>query len=328
MITHRFGPPAFAKAARHYLRHFRALGLRYRGVENALSVLGRHLAEHGARDLDQAHYEGWRASRIALHPNSRRKSEQIVHRFCRFRRRSDSGAFVPSPDGFTRLRSYVRPVIVEPEQIARMLMVADALPPGNNSPLRAAVARIAVVLLYTTGLRSGEIRRLRVEDVEEHGAVLRVRESKFHKSRLVALSKSAQHEVQRYLRRRATFATTSPKEGALLCNRSRRGTCPYSAPGFQGLIRRLFALAEVSDHEGRVPRIHDLRHSFAVQSLIQAYRTEGGDPQALLPKLALFMGHVSVESTIHYLRLVPAIAQLASARFDSTYGRQVLGERT
>jgi integrase len=206
-----------------------------------------------------------------------------------------------------------------------MLAAADRLPPSNNSPLHAAIARVAIVLLYTSGLRSGEVRRLQVEDIEDAGAVLRIRESKFHKSRLVPLSDSAQAEVRYYLKKRATFAVTSPDRGPFLCNRSRRGIQPYSSPGFQSLIGRVFKAAAVRDREGRVPRIHDLRHSFAVQSLIRSYRTEG-DPQALLPKLALYLGHVSIESTVHYLKLVPAVAGLASARFERAFGR-VLGDQ-
>lgn len=324
MRTHLYGPTAYAQAVRDYLGHFRSLGARYRGVECILRRLGRYLSNQTARDLDSSHYEGWRESQVTLHPNSRRKAEQIVHRFCRFRRRLDAGAFVPSPDGFTRLRPYVRPVIIEPEQVSRMLAVANTLRPGNNSPLRAEVARVATVLLYTAGLRCGELKRLRVEDFEQ-GGVVRIRESKFHKSRLIALSKSAQREVEQYIRLRARFAANSPDQGPFLCNRSRRGIRAYSDPGFYSLFSRLYRLASVVDREGRVPRIHDMRHSFAVQSLMQAYRKKGGDPQALLPKLALYMGHVSVESTIHYLKLVPQLALLASQRFDAAYGRKFLG---
>ena len=58
---------------------------------------------------------------------------------------------------------------------------------------------------------------------------------------------------------------------------------------------------------------------------MQAYRKKGGDPQAVLPKLAMYMGHVSVESTIHYLKLVPQLALLASQRFDAAYGRKFVG---
>jgi integrase len=326
MSTDQLQPSLFAQEVAAYLRHHRALGLQYRGVEHVLSRLGRHLTQNGAQDLDGVLYEDWRHSQAGLHSNSRRKAEQIVRKFCLYRRRSDPAFFVPSTDAFSRLRPYVRPVIVEPEQIVRMLAAADQLAPHKTSPLHPAVARIATILLYTTGLRSGEVRRLRVEDVEDNGSVLRIRESKFHKSRLVPLSESAQVEVQRYLRRRATFATGSPDQGPFLCNRSRGPIRPYSASGFEYLIRRLFKLTAVVDDEGRVPRVHDLRHSFAVQALSRTYLNQG-DPQALLPKLALYLGHVSIESTIHYLKLVPAVARLASSRFEAAFGRQVLGEQ-
>lgn len=325
MRTRHLGPPAFARAARRYLRHFRALGLRYRGVEQTLAQIGHHLSRHSARDLDSALYESWRASRIT-HPNSRRKAEQTLHRFCRYRRRSEPATFVPSPDAFTRLRPYVRPVIVEPEQVARMMQAAAALPLRSRYPLRPAVARMATVLLYTAGLRMGELLRLNVEDIEDEGSVLQIRESKFHKSRLVPLSESARTEVRRYLEERAIIAPDSPDRGPFLCHRRCCGLLRYSASGFQSLISNLFRLAAVRDREGRTPRLHDLRHSFAVQSLIQCYRGQG-DPQVQLPKLALYMGHASVESTIHYLKLVPQVAALASARFDSAYGAQVLGEQ-
>jgi len=324
MSTLDLGPPAFAQRAAAYLHHYRALGLRYRYAEHTLSILGRYLAAAGAVDLDNAHYEGWRRGRALLHSNSRRKAEQMVRRFCLYRKRSEPAVFVPSADSFSPLRPTVRPVIVEPEQIMRMLAVAGCLEPGNRSPLRAAVARVATVLLYTSGLRLGELLRLRVEDIEDGGTVLQIRESKFHKSRIVPLSDSTRIEVRQYLKRRATFAFTSPDSGPFLCNRYRGELSPYSAPGLHVMMRRLFTVAAVRDLEGRTPRIHDLRHSFAVQSLIRSYR-DLGDPQALLPKLALYLGHVSIESTLHYLKLIPAVAQLANARFEAAFGRRVLG---
>lgn len=326
MSTYDFGPPAFAGQATAYIRHYRALGLHYRHVEHILSSLGRYLAAEGALDLDGLHFERWRQSRASLHSNARRKAEQIVRRFSLYRRRSEPTAFVPSADTFSPLRPTIRPVIIEPEQIMGMLAVAQQLPPVRRSPLRPAVARVATVLLYTTGLRVGELLRLRVEDIDEGGALLQVRQSKFHKSRLVPLSDSAQVEVAQYLKQRAMLAVTSSASGPFLCNRYGGGLRPYSAPGIGSMMRRLFRSAAVRDSEGRVPRIHDLRHSFAVQSLIRSYRAHG-DPQALLPKLAIYLGHVSVESTMHYLKLVPAVAQLASTRFEAAFGQSVLGDQ-
>lgn len=128
-------PSTFTREVVAYLRYYRALGLRYRGVEHVLSRLGRYLAQNDAQDLDRALYERWCCSHEAWHANTRRKAEQIVRRFCLYRRRSDAAFFVPNADAFSRLRPYVRPVIVEPEQIARMLAVADQLAWHPKSPL-------------------------------------------------------------------------------------------------------------------------------------------------------------------------------------------------
>jgi integrase len=83
-------------------------------------------------------------------------------------------------------------------------------------------------------------------------------------------------------------------------------------------------VADVRDEQGRRPRVHDVRHSFAVQALIRWYR-EGTDVQTQLPKLALYMGHVSIESTAHYLHWVPTLQRLASDRFELRFGHLVRG---
>jgi integrase/recombinase XerD len=320
-------PIQFALSVKTYLRHYRALGYRYRGHECALSRLGRVLGRIGVQDLDAAGYDMWCRANVSNHPNSRRKAQQIVRRFCLFRARTEPTFFVPSIYSFPTLHPYVLPVIVEPHQVARMLEAASHLPDRYNPPLRAAVNRIAVVLLYTAGLRFGELLRLQVTDVQGGASVLRVRESKFHKSRLVPLSRSAQTELRRYIGARGKFCPEQHDRGPLLCNRIGGHLHGYSAPGMWSLLERLFNLADVRNTEGRRPRVHDLRHSFAIQALIRVYRSNG-DVQSALPKLALYMGHVSVESTLHYVRLVPQVAALASERFERHFGHWVCGGAT
>lgn len=321
------GPPAFARQVDSYLCYSRVLGVGYEGMERILRQLGRYLAQQGAPDLNGPLYESWRHSRHTLHANSRRKEELAVRRFCLYRTRSQPQFFVPSADSIPRRRPYTRPVIVEPEQIARMLAAADRLRGRDNSPLHAAVGRIATVLLYTSGLRCGELLRLTLEDLEDSGSVVRIVEAKFHKSRLVPLSETAQMQVRSYLKQRALFALDSPERGPFLFNRYGGSIRPYSASGLHRLIDRLFEAADVRDHEGRAPRLHDLRHSFAVQSLIRSYRSQG-DPQSWLPKLAMYMGHVSIASTMHYLTFVPALASLAMVRFKAGFGNKILGEQS
>lgn len=153
-------------------------------------------------------------------------------------------------------------MIVTPEQVARMLVVADNLKPTSTSPLLPAVMLLAVVILYTAGLRRGELVRLTLDDVDPQAELLHIRASKFHKSRLVPLSPSAGEELRTFLRHRLapSFDTRTP----LLC--SGKGGCHwYTGGGITQAIKRLFVIAKVVDDEGHRPRIHDLRHSFAVE---------------------------------------------------------------
>ena len=173
--------------------------------------------------------------------HTRRGRQLIVHKFCQYRRRSDPTCFVPDPLSFARPQPYRyrAPVLVEPEQIARMLACATALPPTVNSPLRAAVLRLAIVLLYTAGLRRGEVLRLTLADIDNEVGVLRVRESKFHKSRFVPLSPSAHEELGHYLRERFAICEDRRPTAPLLCNPS-RGWCPYT--DFSARAKRPFAV--------------------------------------------------------------------------------------
>lgn len=306
-----------------YLAHRSALGHRNRGEICVLQALLRQVEQSGGRDLNARGFEDWLAGIKDLHPNTRRKYYQIVRLFCLYRRRSEPGYFVPSSDGAAKLHPYVTPVIVEPDQIARVLALASQLPRTVNSPLRPEAMRLAVVLLYTCGLRLGELLRLTLGDVEDHDTVLRIRESKFHKSRLVPLSRTTTGELRSYLRQRRKQFAVLPHT-PLLGTRHGASLRPYSAPGFHCAFRVLFKAAGVCDPQGKWPRIHDLRHTFAVQALIRWYQ-EGADVQSNLPKLALYMGHVSIESSAYYLHWVPSLRSLASRRFEQKFGRLVEG---
>jgi integrase/recombinase XerD len=318
--------PATDAAITAYLAHQRALGRAYANEERVLTSLREFLAQTQALDLDRPRFEGWCDTHRGLTANVRRLRQRIVRNFCLYRRRSDSECFVPDLGAFPRLQPYCTPILVEPEQIARMLELTAYLRPTPNSPLRPAVMRLAIVLLYTAGLRRGELLRLTLADVEPKAGVLRIRESKFHKSRLVPLSPGARAELRRYLRQRLTPSFDTGEVSPLLCNCARARLRPYTGTGLSQGIHTLFDAAGVCNPEGRRPRIHDLRHSFALQALIRWYR-EGSDVQSKLPQLALYMGHVSIVSTAYYLRWVPTLARLASERFEQRFGDLLQGDR-
>jgi integrase len=314
---------ALGQAIARFLAHQRALGRGYDNVERILESLRRCVVQASSADLDQALFDRWCDGFRERSANTRRGRQLIVRKFCLFRRRTEPDCFVPDSLYFARPQPHPAPFIVEPEHVARMLSATDQLVPTPGSPLLPAVMRIAVVLLYTAGLRRGELQRLTLADVDPQSGVLRITASKFHKSRWVPLSPSARGELQRYLRERLVAPLDLRPSAPLLCNRS-RGCRGYTGEGLSEGIHKLFDAAGVRDCEGRRPRIHDMRHGFAREALIRWYRA-GADLQAQLPKLAMYMGHVSIVSTAYYLHLVPTVAALASARFEIAFG-QILRE--
>lgn len=309
-----------------YLANRHAFGRRYAGEERILGSLRKYLVATSAADLNQRLFDGWRKTFQRLNPNTRRGRERAVNAFCRYRRRSEPKCFLPDPLSFSRSCPYRSPVIMEAEQIAQLLRLASTLRPHPESPLLPFVARLAIILLYTAGLRRGEVARLRLGDVDLRNGALRIQETKFHKSRWVPLSASTCVELKRYLkhRRRTPYGTcpTSP----LLFNGKKPPSC-YSGGGLGRIVTQLLVKADIRDESGNRARVHDVRHSFAVAALRRWYE-DGADVQSGLPRLALYMGHVSIVSTAYYLRRMPAVVAQASDRFESHYGLVIGGYKS
>lgn len=292
----------------------RALGRQFAGELRVLADLDRFLAEQQdqARRLTASAFAAWCLTLEHLSPTTRRGRMRIVRAFCVYASRHDPGLFVPDPAGFPVPRPPRPPHIFSEQEIVSVLRATDALRPSSSSPLCGPVYRLAVVLLYTAGLRRGELVRLVISDYDPTERTLLVRSSKFHKSRLVALSDDAVAEMDRYLcaRRRLPH----DKDAPLLVSRY-GGLRARSGNGLGAGLRRLFAQAGVvSASSGRPPRVHDLRHTHAVHALLRWYRA-GVDVQAKLPALAMSMGHVSITSTAYYLSLLEPLAQVASELF-------------
>jgi len=312
---------AWDAAVTAYLANRRALGRTYENDEYSLNRVRRFLAESSAPDLDEHHFDRWRASFYRASNRTRIMRERAVYRFCRYRRRSEPHCFLPDPNSFTRSKPLPLPRIIEREQVIRLLRYVSALMPTSREPLRPAVLRVAILLLYTTGLRRGELVRLTLGDIDVRRGVLFIRDSKFHKSRWVPVSASVRIELRRYLdaRRRAGF-DCRPK-APLICHARGRA---YTGVGFGRTLIELLDALGVRDQNGRRPRVQDFRHSFAVAALLRWYEN-GENVQVNLPKLALYMGHVSIVSTAYYLRCMPAVVARAGERFGRAFGQVVEG---
>ena len=294
-----------------YLTLKKALGRRFANETAVLLHLDRFMAQKRRSSLRPDVFNAWSLTFAHLTPTVRRNWMRIVRNFCLYLRRSDRDCFVPDRSGFPDRHVPRRPHIFSEEQIIKLLRLATSLPSRSTSLLRGEVFRIAIVLLYTAGLRRGELARLVLSDYDPSERTLLVRKSKFHKSRLIALSSSAAGEMERYLRARRGLP--HPTDAPLLVS-NHGGLRAYTAEGLADVIRGLFRIADVRTSEGRFPRVHDLRHTYAIHALLRWYRA-GVDVQAKLPALATAMGHVSIASTAYYLALLEPVAEAASALF-------------
>ncbi len=292
-----------------------ALGRHYHTQRYLLVLFDRFLAKVHATDLTAEIYSAWCSSIEHLTPRGRRMRMQLVRQFCLYRRRSEPVCFVPDPSQFPPPQPRRLPHVFSDNEIARVLDTADSLHSWGASPLYPQVARLALVLLYTAGLRRGEVVRLTLADYDPGEHVLLVRDSKFNKSRMVPVSKDAAAEINRYLTDRRQNGFPCGADAPLLIHRQGGSLIAYSGNGLRVLMRRLFQTAGVRTAAGGVPRVHDLRFTFAFHALLRWYRT-GVDVQARLPALATYLGHVSILSTQYYLPILDVVAQEASDRFE------------
>lgn len=246
---------------------------------------------------------------------------RIVRNFCLYRSRFEPHCFVPDTASFPLPHQAVRPYIFSESEVARLLDLCSGLPRGRYSPLRPELYHLIIVLLFTVGLRRRELLKLTISDYDISEGTLLVRSSKFHKSRLLPLHRDVCREVDRYLQTCRDHRVPTTPDTPFLWN-SYCGGHTYTAESLRFGVNALLRLAGILTPKGRLPRIHDFRHSFAVNALLRWYRS-GVDVQAKLSFLSAYMGHVSIVSTYYYLHFVEPLASLASNRFARSYGALV-----
>lgn len=172
-----------------------------------------------------------------------------------------------------------------------------------------------IVTLYACGLRLSEALRLTLRDVDLNDHIFTVRDTKFYKTRCVPFSSDLKTVLLAYLRFRSQGRHPAPPEAFLLVTRESK---PITIDMADNMFRRLCATVDIRrthPHPRYGPRLHDLRHTFAVHRLTACYK-KGGNPQALLPQLSTYLGHVDIGATKRYLTMTPELLRFASERFE------------
>jgi integrase len=219
----------------------------------------------------------------------------------------------PLPAERPQYHSTFVPYIYSRAELRRLL---EAIPSYHRFPSRIeqSTLRAILLLLYGAGLRRGEALRLTLADVDLANSILTIRDTKFFKSRLVPISPDLSKVLSDYAHWRTDTHPLAKAESHFFV--SRRGT-PLHHWNVQDAFERLreFAGIQRSDGGRHQPRIHDLRHTFAVHRLTDWYR-QGADVQRLVYHLSVYLGHARLAHTQVYLTMTPQLLRHASSCFE------------
>ena len=311
--------PVFSR----YVNLKRSLGRGFDASSRTLESLDRFLDDHSATypDLNAAAFEAWCHTHEHVASGVRRVRMLAVHSFCLYRRRTEPRCFLPESSSFPAYHQRIKPYIFSEDEVARLLLAASSLEQKPSSPVRPEVIRLAIALLFTTGIRRGELLALRLGDYNRRESTLHIRATKFYKSRLLPINDSIADEIDHCLRVRIRRKLPVSSDTALIWNASWGGGA-YSGTSLRLCFRFLLQRCNIVTSTGKLPRIHDARHSFAVNALLRWYRA-GADVEANLPLLATYLGHGSVVSTHYYLHFIEPLRTAASERFANHYGELV-----
>jgi integrase len=297
------------RAAEEYLSLRRALGFKLHDVGSALVSFLAFCEIEGAAVVTADLARRWAVSTDAS-PTRAAWRLHVVRDFAIHHQASDTRTEIPPKDVFSSRYHRKTPYLYSDEEVGRLLQAAGELPPGKG--LRHRTYATLFGLLAATGLRVGEALALDGADVDGEAGMLVVRQSKFRKSRLVPVHASTLERLRQYQQERDRIHP-APKTSAFFVSECGR-RLPY--PTARAIFRRLCEQLRIQGPSAsRKPRIHDLRHRFAVNTLIRWYR-EGADVERCLPKLSTYLGHGSYEHTYWYLTAVPELLRLATERLE------------
>jgi integrase len=216
---------------------------------------------------------------------------------------------LPERPSFRRLH-VIEPYAYSHQEIRKILLALLEL--RHQDPLRPHMLATLIALLVTTGLRINEALALNLSDVDLVHGVLRIRRGKYGKARDLPILPSTVDGLRSYLKRRERAGLPRGAEAPLFVS-LRRDRCGRAVVNpFKDIVKAL----GIRTPSGAVPRLHDLRHTYAVQRVAQWYR-EGVDVNTRLAALSGYLGHTSPQHTAHYLRANESILLEAGLRFEA-----------
>jgi len=301
-------------AVQEYLNMRRALGFKLKRAGDGLLDFVTFMERHRASYITQALALAWAQQPRNVEPACWAQRLSYVRGFARHRSATDPRTQIPPPGLLPFQPKRARPYLYSDEEIQRLLRAALKMACHyQGRELRPWVYYCLFGLLSVSGLRLGEAQNLELQDVDLKTGVLTIRGAKFGKTRLVPLHATTCQVLRNYIIRRHRHWSHRPVSSFLFVsswgNRLDRGDIHRT---FYSLSRQI-GLRGPSDKRG--PRLHDLRHRFATNTLVRWYRSNQ-DPERRLPILSAYLGHVHVADTQWYLNGSPELMREAMRRLE------------
>jgi integrase/recombinase XerD len=311
-------------AVREYLAMRRSLGFKLLEAGPALLDFTAFMERRRAPYITQALAIAWAQRPKNVQPSHWASRLRHVRQFARFRSATDPRTEVPACGLLPFRPKRARPYLYSDKEIEHLLRatVNSPLSPYCNDRERCAllpqVYYCLFGLLSVSGLRLGEARNLKLQDVDLEAGVLTIRGAKFGRDRLVPLHASTCKVLANYIAKRQHHWAGRPVSSYLFVS-------SWGNRLDGGEIHRAFYAASRriglrGDHDSHGPRLHDLRHRFATTTLVNWYRSNQ-DPERRLPLLSAFLGHVHVADTQWYLSGSPELMREAMRRLEHRWGK-------
>lgn len=300
-----------------YLAERRRLGFELHSHDALLADFARFVADrHHHGPLTVELMANWvRTGKGGLGtPETWYRRMEKLRRFIRYLQQFEPQTEMPEASIFCPEPGRVAPHIYREEEIVELLAAARTLEPRGS--LRPATFETLFGLMASTGLRVSEALHLRDADVDLKRGMLIVRQTKFAKSRQLPLHPSTIAALARYRRQRMRHVPTAADTPFFIGSRGRR----LGQPLGDRQVHRVFnGLRDGLDWVNRgahaAPRLHDLRHTFAVRRLMRWHR-EGTDVDQMMLALSTYLGHTKISHTYWYLSAVPELMALAGGKFE------------
>lgn len=265
-------------------------------------IVTRHITDHYQQRISH------------LSPRTQFNRLSVVRQICEYIAQTDPHCYIPESMKCITSSKVFHPHIFNKQEITNLLSAASTLQPHGS--LRPHTYQTLFGLLYTTGIRIGEAFSLTLKDFYPERELLYIAEGKFRKERWVPLHPSTSHILNQYTERRIQAGTREP-DSPLFINLRAQRLCHCTV---YESFRQLLDKCGIPHHKHTGPRIHDLRHTFAVHRLLAWYQNKQ-EVNAMLPALATYMGHVCVGSTHVYLHPTAELLEQVNNRFHNHYLR-------